>query len=163
MSEITKLYENAGVETNKYKLSCTGCKHIAKVEVINGYPSKWICDKYDEVANCDKAEPDYPPFTAEKQIAIENIIFQCNFGICELQRTMSAEFKDYKFVKHYFSWLYHAGDIGYYNEITEEPYGDWDVEYSNPDRKEALAGFVNALWDEYLTSEEKQQIKEILQ
>lgn len=67
-SEVEKLYELAGVETNKYKLCCTGCEHIAKLEVINGYPSKWICDKYDEVADCDKAEPDYPPFTAEKQI-----------------------------------------------------------------------------------------------
>ena len=70
MSEIEKMYKNAGVETNKYKLCCTGCKHIAKVEVINGYPSKWICDKYNEVANCDKAEPDYPPFTIEKQLLL---------------------------------------------------------------------------------------------
>lgn len=76
---------------------------------------------------------------------------------------MAAEFtKDNRFVKHYFSWQYHAGDIGYYDETTEEPYGDWDVEYSNPDRKEALAGFVNTLWNEYLTEKEKQQIKEIL-
>ncbi len=142
--EIIKLYENAGVNQVCNTCELRGFKRLC--------PSKELCVRTN------------PPFTAEKQIAIENIIFQCNFGICELQRTMLPEFtKDNKFVKHYFSWWYHAGDIGYYDEITDETYGDWDVEYSNPDRKEALAGFVNALWDEHLTSEEKQQVKGILE
>ena len=140
MNEIEKMYENAEL------IYCSECRHDSEIDCI------YMC------------ESKYPSFTAEKQIAIENIIFQCNFGVCELQRTMPAEFtKDNKFIKHYFSWSYHAGDIGYYNEIVEESYGDWDVEYSNPDRKEALAGFVNALWDEHLTEEEKQQVKGILE
>ena len=76
---------------------------------------------------------------------------------------MLAEFtEDNKFVKHYFAWQYHAGDIGYYNETVENPYGDWDVEYCNPDRKEALAGFVNGLWNEHLTEEERNEIRNIL-
>lgn len=138
MNEIEKMYENVGIEPKK-------------------------CSECDNNIDCGFGKDCYPPFTAEKQIAIENIIFQCNFGVCELQRTMPAEFtKENRFIKHYFAWEYHAGDIGYYDEITEEPYGDWDVEYSNPNREEALAGFVNALWDEHLTPEKKQQIKEIL-
>ena len=144
MNEVEKLYENAGIKKKPYcELNC----------------SNFECTSY-----CLHYEDEglyYPLFTAEKQIEVENIIFQCNFGVCELQRTMPAEFtKDNKFVKHYFAWQYQAGDIGY---SIEEPYGDWDVKYSNPDRKEALAGFVNALWDEYLTEEERQQIRDILE
>ena len=162
MSEITKLYENAKVE-----------RELAYFECHRGRSS--ICcpiEEYEKDDGCMgcinssamKEVYEYPPFTAEKQLAIENIIFQCNFGVCELQRTMPAEFtKENRFVKHYFFWEYHAGDIGYYDEITEEPYGDWDVEYSNPNREEALAGFVNALWDEHLTEEEQQQVKGILE
>lgn len=151
MSEIEKMYENAGIEPD-----------------INYVCDKEPCEKHSvdcqECSHLYAMREDYPDFTAEKQMAIENIIFQCNFGVCELQRTMPAEFtKENRFVKHYFSWEYYASDIGYYNEITEEPYGDWDVEYSNPSREEALAGFVNALWDEHLTPEEKQQVKGILE
>lgn len=136
MNEIEKLYENAGI--GKTKCNCNLCP--LDIQTCGRVFGK--CPYY------------YPPFTAEKQIAIENIIFQCNFGFCELRRTMPAEFtKDNRFVKLYFSWLYYAGDIGYYDEITGESFGDWEVEYSNPDRKEALAGFVNALWNEYLTTE----------
>ena len=146
MSEIEKMYENAEVERTKG--DCILCPS----DVLTCVRDYNECPYY------------YPPFTAEKQLAIENIIFQCNFGVCELQRTMPAEFtKENRFVKHYFSWEYHASDIGCYDEITEEPYGDWDVEYSNPNREEALAGFVNALWDEHLTEEEKQQVKGILE
>ena len=147
MNEIEKMYENAGVK----KIN------MHQAEIDNGDP------RFTGISHSDSYIK-YPPFTAEKQLAIENIIFQCNFGVCELQRTMPAELtKENIFVKHYFSWEYHAGDIGYYDEIAEEPYGDWYVEYSNPNREEALAGFVNALWNEYLTEGEKQQVKGILE
>lgn len=143
MNEVEKMYRNAHVYPRVYG-------DITKETFENKV--------FNMADMCNEA------FTAEKQLEIENIIFQCNFGICELQRTMSAEFtKDNRFVKHYFAWQYHAGDIGYYNEITGELFGDWDVEYSNPDRKEALAGFVNALWNEYLTEEECKQIRGILE
>ena len=77
---------------------------------------------------------------------------------------MLPEFtKDNIFVKHYFAWQYHAGDIGYYDETTRETYDDWDVEYTDTDRAEALAGFINNLWDEHLTSEEQTEIRKILE
>lgn len=156
MTEIEKLYSLAGIEPQKqcYYWDCPYSTGDIALDL----------QKEKDCTNCnnpDKAV--YPQFTAEKQIAIENIIFQCNFGVCELVRTMPSEFtKDNKFIKHYFSWSYHAGDIGYYNETVEEPYGDWDVEYSNPDRKEAVAGFVNGLWNEHLTEEERNEIRNIL-
>ena len=169
MSEIEKLYENANIRP-EYRYDCNLADTIKPLEVFplcscsKGEIKDYCTNKQDyRYCKVYKVNKIYPPFTAEKQIEVENIIFQCNFGVCELQRTMPAEFtKDNRFVKHYFAWQYHAGDIGYYNETIEEPYGDWDVEYSNPDRKEALAGFVNSLWDEFLTEEERKQIRDIL-
>lgn len=131
MSEVEKMYKNAGVETNKYKICCTGCKHISKVEVINGYPSEWICDKYDEVANCDKAEPDYPPFTAEKQLEITKFLFK------------KSVYYDVKDDKYWFYW----------EECESAGYKPYD---------EAIAHFINRLWQD-LTKEERKQIKEILE
>lgn len=136
MSEVTKLYENAGVETNKYKLCCTGCKHIAKLEVINGYPSKWICDKYDEVANCDKAEPDYPPFTAEKQInIIKWLLKNYDIGFSQLGEHIDTS-------------------LDGVNCISGLGSGDTF--------EESLAQAINDLWQD-LTPEEKQQVKGILE
>ena len=134
MSKITKLYENAGIETNKYKLCCTGCKHIAKLEVINGYPSKWICDKYDEVADCDRAEPEYPPFTAEKQIAILQLLTQQ----CDLT------------ISHFTEWEFIHYDGQEPTQVTGEDFA------------ETFAKLINAYWQS-LTEEEKQQVKGILE
>ena len=164
MGEIEKMYENAGIKPTKNWQSCRNCKLKTETRYDDWGEEYLSCKRLERPKKCPDAKEFYPLFTAEKQLAIENIIFQCNFGVCELQRTMPAEFtKENRFVKHYFSWEYHAGDIGYYDETTEEPYGDWDVEYSNPNREEALAGFVNALWDEHLAEEEKQQVKGILE
>ena len=137
MSEITKLYENAGIETNKYKLCCTGCKHIAKLKVINGYPSKWICDKYDEVADCDRAEPEYPPFTAEKQI--------------ELIEWIIGKYNEVSFSKR---------GSGYNICIDDGSF--IGCHHNDKALERCLAGDINLLWQD-LTEEEKQQVKGILE
>jgi hypothetical protein len=135
MNEIEKLYENAGVKANKYKLCCTGCKHIAKVEVINGYPLKWICDKYDEVANCDKAEPDYPPFTAEKQLHLIKWLSD------------KADYIDIHYDRYKGLFNIQTGMGGLYvcNEFEQ-----------------ALASRVNIIWQD-LTEAEQNEIKNILE
>ena len=56
-----------------------------------------------------------------------------------------------------------GNNIGYYDEKTDEVFDSWDIEYTDTDRAEALAGFVNNLWDEYLTPEEQAEIRKILE
>ena len=141
MSEIEKLYKNAGVETNKYKLCCTGCEHIAKLELINGTPIKWVCDKYGEPADCDKAEPVYPPFTAEKQL--ELIKWLGELDLLEIIRT-TRDTRDW---------------------IINSEYGMSGNVYKHASRakifEEALAKLINSLWQD-LTEQEKEQIRDIL-
>lgn len=58
MNEVTKLYENAGVEKSKCWDDCTTCTRTS-------------CDK-----NISYIKAEYPPFTAEKQLAIvKQILF----------------------------------------------------------------------------------------
>lgn len=134
MSEIEKLYENAGVDKD--------CKLYANYGACP--------DKTKECTYCEYYV--YPEFTAEKQIEIESVIFRHNFGFCELQRHLGTEFNNGKFVKHYFVWNYMAQDD------LDDDY----IEYNHQNRNIALAGFVNRLWQD-LTEEEKQQVKEILE
>lgn len=137
MNEIEKMYENAGIEKfePKEKFSLDDC------------------EEYCLDNNCKECSwRKYPPFTAEKQLEIEGVIFRHNYGICELKRNLGTEFNNGKFVKHYFVWHYMAQD-----DISDDYY----FEYSNCDRGIALAGFVNSVWQD-LTEEEKEQIKDIL-
>ena len=66
MSEITKLYENAGILKE-----CLSPCYINKT---------WR--KTHDCPNCDNRE-NYPPFTAEKQI--ELIKFITSLGVCEIE------------------------------------------------------------------------------
>lgn len=141
MNEIEKMYENVGIEYEERYNNCTLNKEVE-------CKLKCSCDicKYSEERYI------YPPFTAEKQIEIENVIFRHNYSICELERNLGTEFNNGKFVKHYFVWHYMAQD-----DIRDDYY----FEYSNCDRGIALAGFVNSVWKD-LAEEERKQIKEIL-
>ena len=57
MSEITKLYENAGIRKQEIE-TCT---------YKNSMPCGHACD-YGEDCPCLDIKDDYPPFTAEKQL-----------------------------------------------------------------------------------------------
>ena len=134
MNEVEKMYENAGVEINKYKVCCTGCKHIAKLEIINGCPSKWFCDKYDDFADCDKAELDHSLFTAEKQIELIKWLAKSKSDITICYSNATERFA-----------------------ISKR--GGYCV---SEDFAAALAMKINLLW-QALTEEERTQIKEILE
>ena len=56
MSEVIKLYENAGVEKSKCWDDCNTCTRTS-------------CDK-----NISYVKADYPPFTAEKQIELIKLL-----------------------------------------------------------------------------------------
>lgn len=105
MSEITKLYENAGIY------------HCNMPDID--------CNK-----NCEKCE-DYNLFTAEKQLEIMKFL---------LKKAVYYDVKDDKY------WFY-------YEECESAGYKPFD---------EAIAHFINKLWQD-LTEEEEQQIKEILE
>lgn len=65
MSEIEKMYENAGVEKSKCWDDCTTCTRTS-------------CDK---TISYIKAE--YPPFTAEKQLELIKWLARHNFVVCK--------------------------------------------------------------------------------
>ena len=140
MSEVEKLYENVGI-----KLGC--CKYAEYG--YEGEEGTWYyCKKEGKEcwtypngnANC--VEKGYPPFTAEKQIEIENVILQNK--------------------KNYNKWI----------EYNINVYGEWVIRFVRTDkfapyialgktRAEAFANVINHFWQS-LTSAEKQQVKGIL-
>ena len=133
MSEIEKMYKNANVE-----------KHLAYFECHRGRSSTRKCPiNYDErdegcfYCSCEnkmKEVYEYSPFTAEKQIEL-------------------------------IKWLVHyIKQINITDAISGEFYftafgcvGNMKIDF-----EEALASLLNELWQN-LTSEEKQQVKGILE
>lgn len=103
MNEVTKLYENAGIE---------------KIEL--DYP--------------DNFEPFYPEFTAEKQIAILQLLTQQ----CDLT------------ISHFTEWEFIHFD-------GQEP-----LQITGKDFTETFAKLINAYWQS-LTEEEQNEIKRILE
>lgn len=133
MSEIEKMYENAGIEKVK-DYYCPNCE--TKLEDWVGKHKGYICpNERCDYALCD-AEEDfqeclehlsyrekYPPFTAEKQLSLMAFL---------INRKVGLSFKTEQ------------------GEITIEAIS------------RGLAGIVNRIWQD-LTEEEKQQVKGILE
>lgn len=128
MNEITKLYENADVKKD------------------------WNPTPYGGV------EEYYPPFTAEKQIAILMFILN-KFGDIGFQKMYSIRGNDENTRKDFIKCLC---------DCEHETWDSRPVDFyyqkgaSGDNFEESLAGLINDLWQD-LTPEEKQQIKEILE
>lgn len=156
MNEIEKLYKKVGIKKKycgRLDMGDLDCQmQYVTCNSINEWKEAVFSSRFGETEEEPKLK--YPEFTAEKQLEIEGVIFRHNFGLClcELRRDLGTEFNNKKFVRHYFEWSYMARDG------LEDDY----IEYSHPDRAIALAGFVNKLWHDDLTDEEKKQIKDIL-
>ena len=104
-----------------------------------------ICSHSDTCYNCSLDECEgcnayqYPPFTAEKQLELIKLLMKQE----DFSWTIQQQGKDTKYV-FYVGYEYGSGD---FKEFTE-----------------ALAGIINDLWAmQYLTEEEKQQVKGILE
>ena len=137
MSEIEKLYENAGIKKEK-DYYCPNCE--TKLEDWFGKHKEYICpNERCDYALCDD-EKDfqeclehlsyrefYPPFTAEKQIELIKLIAN------------SKGYPDYE----------HFGNL-------------FDDHIQLLEFDEALARLVNSIWQD-LTEEEKRQVKGILE
>lgn len=121
MSEITKLYENAEIK-----------KQIPKVCSSNELYCK-ECDAHieDAMPYCKNAE--YPPFTAEKQIAI--LQFCLKWGQVHILQGIDDEYR-------------------IENSCYRQGY--------QPTIADAIANYINEKWEK-LTPEEKQQVKGILE
>ena len=136
MNEITKLYENAGIEKEVIK----GCyEYYAENGGIDIYTVNDCKNKDCNTCKADKSIKEYPPFTAEKQIELIKLLMKQE----DFSWTVAQQGKDTKYV-FYVGYEYGSGD---FKEFTE-----------------ALAGIINDLWAmQYLTIEEKQQVKGILE
>ena len=133
MSEIEKLYENAGVEPHKYCYNCFD-NNGKIIKDSKDCPSRKSCCN-----SCDT--PEYN-FTAEKQIELIKLLQRKN---------------GYKFS---FSSTNDNSEYLFFAHKDNTPVYDLIVA-GNKCYEEALAGFINNLWQD-LTDVEKEQIKEIL-
>lgn len=120
MSEIEKMYENAGVKSFKTCEFCTQ-KHID-------------CLK-ENISNitCGLSSDMYPPFTAEKQLRIMELLVRK--GMLLFTFSTKGNYKVSGFCR----------GSNYCSDINE-----------------AFANYINTIWQD-LTEEEKQQVKGILE
>lgn len=135
MSEIIKLYRNAGIEKEVIK----GCyEYYAENDGIDIYTVNDCKNKDCNTCKADKSIKEYPPFTAEKQIELIKWLAQKDYytcDYCEIEpRKNGQEWLSYC---HFKSWTSNT--------------------FEN-----ALAGLINEMWQS-LTEEEKQQVKGILE
>ena len=109
-------------------------RHIRKGDMMNEIEKMY--------ENAYKVNKFYPPFTTEKQIAIEEVILQNK--------------------KNYNKWI----------EYNINVYGEWVIRFVRTDkfapyvalektRSEALANIINYIWQD-LTKAEQNEIREIL-
>lgn len=145
MSEITKLYENAGVKPT-YTDECqmadsyySMAKDLNERGILFDDYMKQECPNKNEMCyeTCPYAynKEFYPPFTAEKQLEL-------------------------------IKWLAIKGDFAYTVDIAKNTDAYWtiyfdDSRWTAEEFEETFAGLINQLWQD-LTEEEKEQIRGIL-
>ena len=133
MSEITKLYENAGI-----KLDC--CRY-AKYDYEGEEGTWYYCKKEGRECwtypdgDADCVEKGYPPFTAEKQLTLTKWLIQ-NKRLCIHKAEHSDNF--------------------YMDTATTRLNG-----VDNSSFEECLASMLNLIWQD-LTEEEQERIRRIL-
>ena len=146
MSEIEKMYKNAGCTNmwvQRYNDGYYEHEHHynSYKEMISRMmkANDWTLTETQEVAK-KECKKERPPFIAEKQL--ELIKFITSLGVCEIE-----------------NW----GDKGFHFAIKRERiYPTMFLSLSNINFEETIADIVNNLWQD-LTSEEKQQVKGILE
>lgn len=122
MSEVEKMYENAHIE----KVINHECTYDYGITCPNDNDTCENCGYYKE------KDPDYPPFTAEKQLELIKFLFHHN--------------------------VYYDVDTkgNYWFHISDDCYTYYYSKFEI-----ALANIINEMWQD-LTEEEKQEIKRIL-
>lgn len=140
MSEIKNMYENANIKP-EYRYDCNLADTIKPVVVYSlcscskGEIKDYCTNKQDyRYCKVYKVNKIYPPFTAEKQIAILQLLTQR----CDLA------------ISHFTEWEFIHFD------------GQEATQVTGKDFAETFAKLINEYWQD-LTKEEKQQVKEILE
>lgn len=164
MSEITKLYENAGLSNMWVERYNDGYYEHERYynsykEMINNMmkANDWTLTEAQEVAKRE-CKKEHPPFTAEKQIAILMFILN-KFGDIGFQKMYSIRGNDESTRKDFIKCLC---------DCEHETFDSRPVDFyyqnsaSGDNLEESLVGLINTLWQS-LTSEEKQQVKGILE
>lgn len=148
MSEITKLYENCNIKP-KQEGYCDWDSNCP-------YPLLKCNDECPYWKDEDEAK--YPPFTAEKQIAV--IMFILNkFGDIGFQEMYSIRGNDETTRKDFIKCLCDCE----HETIDSRPVDFYYQNGANGDNlEESIAGLINTLWQD-LTEEERKEIKSILQ
>ena len=146
MSEIEKLYENAGIEP-RYQDCCKLAdkywdnENIADEYLCFDHYMKAVCPHNQECTDECKNAYDktiYPEFTAEKQLEmIKWLAKRFDFGLEYYQNK---------------TWAVQ----------TQLGWDGYEVMYEHKNFAEALAGLINHLWQD-LTDTEKAKIKRILE
>lgn len=142
MTEVEKLYENVNIKPTHYDACKIADAYWLNEELANEYGTfdnymKLNCKyHYQECTDECKHAYDrdtYPPFTAEKQLAILQLLTQQ----CDLT------------ISHLTEWEFIHFD-------GQEP-----LQITGKDFTETFAKLISAYW-QFLTEEERKQIKEIL-
>lgn len=148
MSEIEKMYENIGVKADRI---------VCYRGFDNCMDNDFNCHCHNEKP-CKDAAKIYPPFTAEKQIAILMFILN-KFGDIGFQKMYSIRGNDESTRKDFIKCLC---------DCEHETWDSRPVDFyyqkgaSGDNFEESLAGLINNLWQD-LTPEEKASIKNILE
>ncbi|MCR5265774.1 MAG: hypothetical protein K6E29_04180 [Cyanobacteria bacterium RUI128] len=145
MSEVAKLYKNAGVK-----------KQIPKVCSSNELYCK-ECEAHIEDATpyCKNAE--YPPFTPEKQLSLIKFILN-KYGDIGFQTMYMITGNDESTRKDFIKCLC---------DCEHETWDSRPVDFyyqkgaSGDNFEESLAGLINTLWQD-LTEQERKEIRSIL-
>lgn len=142
MSEITKLYENAGLSNMWVERYNDGYYEHERYynsykEMINNMmkANDWTLTEAQEVAKRE-CRKELPPFTAEKQIELIKWIFKSDY---------------------YITYSFWNNKYGY-----NVQYEDKDELIEDENFENSLAKVINFIWN-FITEEEKQQVKGILE
>lgn len=136
MTEIEKMYENAGVEPIDSKLEPMRTLKFSVDDIGN----TWTREQYM------KEVPIYPPFAADKQLGL----------IKWLAIRFNSDYMSYWHNEIKDVWIFRLHDL---TELSsEEP---CIQEGRNKNFADALCNLINHLWQD-LTDEEKEEIRRIL-
>ena len=138
VSEIEKMYENAGIKPTKNWQSCLNCKLKTETRYDDWGSEYLTCNRLERPEKCPDAKEYYPLFTAEKQLELLKICFD-KYERLEKVRGLKER-----------CIIYHHFEKDYTEFVNCET---WE---------ETIAGLINNLWQS-LASEEKQQVKGILE
>lgn len=137
MSEIEKMYENCNIKP-KQEGHCDWDSNCP-------YPRLKCNDECPYWKDEDEAK--YPPFNAEKQILLLQL----------LARIESADYFQFFFYEIKQEWVFRLNML---TELSCE--SAYIYESRNKNFDECIAGLINIIWQD-LTEEEKQQVKGILE